>query len=101
MSATYDADLGEFARRIIELQGSPTDYDKRRAVCEQSRFVLDSIEQAVMDYDGFVNEDRRGRALSLFNKATSTLSSNGDGCYAFVLDRASRAQMRLKVAAAT
>lgn len=100
MSMTYDADLNEFERRITELQESPTDMVKRRAVSFQSSFVLDSIEQAVRDHDGFVNEARRGKALSLFDQATRALSNNIDGYYALVLDRQKQAQMRLQVATA-
>lgn len=96
MSATYDADLDEFERRITELQESPADRDKRRAVSDQSIFVLDSVLRAVFDHAGFINEARRSRALSLFDMATRILSTKEDGFYGLVLRRAKLTQMRLK-----
>ena len=87
MCGSYDMDLNEFAVRIDQVNAAPTDADLRHSLCEQSRFVLDAVEQAVMFYDRYVTPERKERALSLFAAALEALSGDKDVYYEHVTRR--------------
>jgi len=96
MCTTYDSDLQEFERRIASVKASPLDEEARYSLCEQSRFVLDSVEQAVLFYDNFINKDRLKRALDLFTEAVKALKPKDDRYSQHVIGRLNKAKVLLK-----